>query len=146
MMDTLINEYAPRLKPSFQKSVRALAMAFLNLKLKNFDKVIGNLKDVKFIDSRDKYYVKTLYIRAYYELKDTEQLLYQIDSAKHFISSANSLSQTTRTNFLRFLNALNSAINAQEKNDDAAIAVLKKKLEADKEMPFANWLLEKLNE
>lgn len=141
-----INEYAPRLKPSFQKSVRALAMAFLNLKLKNFDKVIGNLKDVKFIDSRDKYYVKTLYIRAYYELKDTEQLLYQIDSAKHFISSANALSQTTRTNFLRFLNALNSAVIAQEKNDEATLAVLKKKLDADKEMPFANWLLEKLNE
>lgn len=141
-----INEYAPRLKTSYQKPMRALAFAYLYLKLKEFPKVLENLKDVKFIDARDKMYVKSLYIRAYYEMGETELLLYQIDSAKHFMSSSSSLTEYTRKNFVRFLNYLVNLVHAIEKSDKNEIELIKHKLENDPELPFGEWLLIKIAE
>ena len=141
-----INEYSQRLKPSYQKPMKALALAFLNLKLKNYDSVLENLKDVKFIDARDKMYVKSLYLRTYFETREFEQLMYQVDSAKHFISSTVSLSEKTRVNFLRFLNYLTNLTNAIEKNDRVEIDIIRKKLTGDPELPFGEWLLLKIEE
>ncbi|HWA05515.1 MAG TPA: hypothetical protein VG961_03130 [Ignavibacteria bacterium] len=141
-----INEYSQRLKPSYQKPMKALAMAYLNLKLKNHGLVLENLKDVKFIDVRDKMYVKSLYLRTYFEIRDFEQLMYQIDSARHFISSTVSLNEKTRVNFLRFLNYLTNLAKSIEKNDTAEIDIIRKKLENDPEVPFGEWLLLKIVE
>ena len=141
-----INEYSQRLKPSYQKPMKALALAFLNLKLKNYDSVLENLKDVKFIDARDKMYVKSLYLRTYFETREFELLMYQVDSAKHFISSTVSLSEKTRVNFLRFLNYLTNLTNAIEKNDRVEIDIIRKKLTGDPELPFGEWLLLKIEE
>ncbi|HMQ77967.1 MAG TPA: hypothetical protein PKE39_00280 [Ignavibacteria bacterium] len=141
-----INEYSQRLRSSYQKPMKALALAYLNLKLKKHSLVIENLKDVKFIDIRDKMYVKSLYLRTYFETREFELLMYQVDSAKHFISSTVSLSEKTRVNFLRFLNFLTNLTNAIEKNDSAEIEIIRKKLTVDPELPFGEWLLLKIEE
>ncbi len=141
-----IQEYAPKLKPSYQKPMRALGMAYLYQKLKDYPKVLENLKDVKFIDSRDKFYVKSIYIRTYFELREFEQLFYQIDSAKHFINGSNLLSKYTKTNFLRFLNILTKLVNAMEDNDDTGIEQIRQKLKSDPELTFGDWLTEKIDE
>ncbi len=141
-----IEEYAPKLKPSYQKPMKALGLAYLYQKLKDYPKVLENLKDVKFIDSRDKFYVKSIYIRTYFELREFEQLFYQIDSAKHFINGSNSLSEYTKTNFLRFLNYLTNLVNAMESDDTSEIGLIRHKLENDPELPFAEWLIDKINE
>lgn len=141
-----IQEFAPRLKLSYQKPIRALANAYLYQKLKDYPRVLENLKDVKFIDARDKLYVKSIYIRTYFETGETEQLMYQIDSAKHFFSGSSSLSETTRTNMLRFLNYLTNLVNAIENKDDTEIEMIRKKLEKDPELPFSEWMLIKIAE
>jgi hypothetical protein len=141
-----IDEFTPKLKPSYQKPMRALGLAYLYQKLKDYPKVLENLKDVKFIDARDKMYVKSIYLRTYFETGETELLLYQIDSAKHFMTSSNSLSETTRKNFLRFLNYLSGLVFAIEKKDETEIGLIKKNLEADPELPFGEWLLSKISE
>ena len=101
---------------------------------------------MKFIDARDKMYVKSLYLRTYFETREFEQLMYQVDSAKHFISSTVSLSEKTRVNFLRFLNYLTNLTNAIEKNDRVEIDIIRKKLTGDPELPFGEWLLLKIEE
>ena len=141
-----INEYSQRLKPSYHIPMNALALPFLILKLITYDSVLENLKDVKFIDARDKMYVKSLYLRTYFETREFEQLMYQVDSAKHFISSTVSLSEKTRVNFLRFLNYLTNLTNAIEKNDRVEIDIIRKKLTGDPELPFGEWLLLKIEE
>jgi len=141
-----IEEYSPKLKPSYRKPMRALALAYLYQKLKEYPKVLENLKDVKFIDARDKMYVKSIYIRTYYEMGETELLMYQVDSARHFISGAAGLSEITRTNFLRFLNYLTNLVNAIEKRDKLEIEMIESKLNNDPELPFGEWLLMKIAE
>lgn len=141
-----INEYSQRLKQSYQKPMKALAHAYLNLKLRNYDSVLENLKDVKFIDVRDKMYVKSLYLRTFFETREFELLMYQVDSAKHFISSTVSLSEKTKVNFLRFLNYLTNLVNAIEKNDKVEIDIIRYKLTGDPELPFGEWLLLRIEE
>lgn len=141
-----IEEFSPRLKPSYRKPMRALALAYLYQKLKEYPKVLENLKDVKFIDARDKMYVKSLYIRTYFEMGETELLMYQVDSARHFISGAAALSEGTRVNFLRFLNYLTNLVNAVEKDDKLEIEIIESKLNNDPELPFGEWLLIKIAE
>lgn len=141
-----IEEYSQRLKSSYQKPMKALALAYLNLKLRKYNSVLDNLKDVKFIDVRDKMYVKSLYLRTYFETREFELLRYQVDSAKHFISSTVSLSEKTRINFLRFLNYLANLVTAIENNDTTEIGILESKLTADPELPFGEWLLLKIEE
>lgn len=141
-----IEEYTPRLKPSYRKPMRALALAFLYQKLKDYPKVLENLKDVKFIDARDKMYVKSIYIRTYFEMGETELLMYQVDAARHFISGAAGLSEATKTNFLRFLNYLTNLVNAIEKRDKMEIDMIESKLINDPELPFGEWLLMKIAE
>jgi hypothetical protein len=90
--------------------------------------------------------VKSIYIRTYFELREFEQLFYQIDSAKHFINVSNSLSEFTKTNFLRFLNYLTNLVNAMESSDSTEIGLIKHKLENDPELPFGEWMIDKINE
>src|SRR4030095_8429047 len=94
-----IEKYTNFLKPSYQKSMRAMANSFLFFKLKDYNKVIENLGKVRFIDIRDKLFAKNLYIRAYYELKEFPTLHYQIDSTKQFINKNVNIARHTRKSF-----------------------------------------------
>ena len=141
-----IDKYVPMLKPSYQKSMRALGSAYLNFKLKNFDAVIENLKNVKFIDSRDKLNVRNLYVRTYYELNETEAVLSQIDSTKHFVNKNPSFTSKTKTNYIKSLNLLNRLITANYNNDADEIEFIRKAVEEDSEIILGKWLLEKIEE
>jgi hypothetical protein len=140
-----INEYSAKLKPSYQKSMNALGSAYLNFRLKKFDAVIENLKNVKFIDTRDKLYVRNLYIRTYFELNEIEAVLLQIDSAKKFLNSSSSFTAETKTNYLSSLNLLNRFITAIYNKDFDEIESIRKSVENDKGIVFGRWLMEKIN-
>jgi hypothetical protein len=141
-----IEKYTPYLKRSYQKSMRAMANAFFNFKLKEYDKVIENLGKVKFIDIRDKFLVRSLYIRAYYELGEFPALIYQIESARQFILKNVNIAKHTRKNFNIFLMYMSRFLHFIETNDTYQIEVLKKSIEQDKPVVNGEWLLEKIEE
>jgi hypothetical protein len=139
-----IEKFAPKLKPSYQKSMRSLGLAYLNFNLKNFEAVLENLKNVKFIDTRDKLNVKNLYIRTHYELNEIETVITQIDSAKHFLSNNVSFTNKTKSNYIKSLNLLNRLINAKVNNDSREIEIILKAVEEDRELALGRWLKEKI--
>ncbi|HEY3251005.1 MAG TPA: hypothetical protein VGK25_07790, partial [Ignavibacteria bacterium] len=141
-----IEKYTPYLKHSYQRSMRTLADAFLAFKLKNYDKVIENLGKVKFIDARDKFYVRSLSLRAYYELGEIPTLLYHIDSAKQFVSKNSSLGKSTRINFNIFLNFMSRFLQLSENNNKYELEMLKKEILQDKSAINGIWLVEKIDE
>lgn len=141
-----IDKFVPKLKPSYQKSMHALGLAYLNFNLKNFETVIENLKNVKFIDTRDKLHVRNLYIRTYYELNEIETVITQIDSAKHFLSNNPSFTNNTKSSYIKSLNLLNRLINAKVNNDIGEIENLLQAVEEDRELALGRWLKEKIDE
>ncbi|MCI0450363.1 MAG: hypothetical protein L0Y79_11380 [Chlorobi bacterium] len=141
-----IEKYTPYLKNSYQKPMRALAESFIAFKQDDYNKVIENLTKVRFIDTRDKFYVKSLSIMAYYELNEILVLLYNIDSAKQFVIKNPSLGRLTSINFNKFLNALKKLIDIKEKSNLKELKNLYVEIEQEKSMVNYDWLLEKIDE
>ncbi|HEY3250881.1 MAG TPA: hypothetical protein VGK25_07155 [Ignavibacteria bacterium] len=141
-----IEEYAPMLRAATHKPMRALGYAYLYLKLKDYGKVIENLGKVKFKDVRDKLNVRSLYIMTYYELNDIEMLLYQIDSARHFINKNPALSEAISKNYNIFLSNINKLLAAKQNYDDLEINLLRDTFDKDKILFFRDWLIEKIDE
>ncbi len=141
-----IEKFVPKLKPSYQKSMRALSLAYLSFNLKNFEEVLENLKNVKFIDSRDKLHVRNLYIRTYYELNEIEAVISQIDSTKHFLNKSALYTHKTKSNYFKSLNLLNRLINAKYNNNINEIELILNTVEEDKGLILGSWLKEKIGE
>lgn len=141
-----IEKYTHYLKPSFQKPIRRIAEAFLAFKMKKFDKVIEQLSGVRFIDTRDKYYVKSLTLMSYFELGEIIALDYNIENAKKFVQNSQSLGKLTRVNFNRFLDYLKKLLAAMEKNDAFEFKKLDEEIKNNKSIINYSWLVEKIEE
>lgn len=139
-------KYIGKLKHSHQKPVFAMANAFINSKLGNYPAVLDNLKNIRFIDVRDKINVKSLQIRTYYELGETETVLYHIDSMKHFLNSNPSVSEQSKQNQLLFLSYLQRIVSAKEKLDIYDIELLIEHISKNASAIHREWLLEKTAE
>jgi hypothetical protein len=126
--------------------MRALADSFLSFNRKKYNEVIENLSHVRFFDTRDKFYVRSLSLRAYYELGELVLLDYNIDSAKQFVSKNPTLGKLTRKNFSSFLNYLKRLLTIREKNEFSELEKLLKEIEQDKGTINREWLQEKINE
>ncbi len=141
-----IEKYIPRLKPSYQKPMQALCYACINFKDKDYDKVLENLGKVKFVDVIDKIYVKSIYIRTYYDLGEFEIFLNQIDAMKHFLNKNKSLGEYFRRTYLKTLNYLTRLLSVREKSDSFEAELLEKKIKGDHEIQMGEWMLEKIAE
>src|SRR4030095_2621030 len=98
-----IEEYAPRLKPSYQKPTKVLCYAHLYYVQRDYGKVLEYLSKVEFIDTLDKLYVRTLYIRTYFEMKEFETLLSYLETTRHFYEKNPHVSNTLRSNNIKFV-------------------------------------------
>lgn len=143
---SFIEEFVPKLKPSFQKPMRALGLAFLYLKVKDYEKVLHNLANVRFIDARDKLNVKSIYIRTYYDLNETEALLSQIDSTLHFVSNNSAIPQLTADSYRISLKLLRRLITAKENDLDFEIEFIRKTANENKALVYSEWLINKIDE
>ncbi|RPI18960.1 MAG: hypothetical protein EHM58_03635 [Ignavibacteriae bacterium] len=141
-----IEEYIHLLKPAYQKPTLALSYATLYFKLKDYDKVMDNLSKVKFMDLIDKVYVKSFYLKTYYELNEIETLLNYIDSTKHFFNKNISIGSQLKENYIRFTGYLYKLVMAKENNDEFEIDKLLKTVRNDLAIPNGEWLLEKIEE
>jgi len=144
--EKIIEEYVPILKPSYQKPMTELSSAYLQYKLKNFKKVPEILSKTNFSDGLDKIYLKSLNLRAYYELNDIELLIYNIDSARNFFNTNKTVPDNLRGNYIKFLNCLNRLVALKENYDEFELEKLRKTVEADKSISLDEWLIEKIDE
>ena len=141
-----VEKYLHKLKPSYQKPMQAFSYAYINFRLKNYDKVLENLGKVRFIDVIDKVYVKSLYIRTYFNLDETEILLNQIDSMRHFLNKNKLLGDYFRKTYTKSLNCINRLIIAKEKKDYFEIEKLENTIKSDNTIQLGEWMLEKIAE
>jgi hypothetical protein len=144
--ENFIKNYTIKLQSDIRNSMRSLAYAFLYFHTKEYHKVLKNLNKVEFTDIQDKFFVRTLTARSYYELNETEALLNYIDSSKHFLVSNPSVSEVSRIYIRNFFNYLNKIIFIKENKSLNEIYVLRNEIEKNYDISNKNWLLEKLDE
>lgn len=141
-----IDDYSSELNTEYKEIMPALGMAFLNFRLKKYERVLQDLNKIEFIDVVDKIQVKTLIAQTYYELGETDSLLSQIDSAKHFFRNNKSVSEKNKTIYGSFFNFLTNLVSSKEKYNESEAAQLKNEITGTNELNDKKWLLEKLEE
>jgi hypothetical protein len=141
-----IEEYAPKLKPSYQKPTKVLCYAHLYYVQKDYGKVLEHLSKVEFMDALDKIYVKTLYIRTYFEMKEFETLLSFLETTRHFYEKNPYVSDTLRSNNIKFVNCMSRILSAMESSDDFELEQIRKFVKNDKTVANGEWIAEKIGE
>jgi hypothetical protein len=141
-----IEEYAPKLKPSYQKPTKMLCYAHLYYLQKDYGKVLEYLSKVEFIDALDKIYVKTLYIRTYFEMKEFETLLSYLETTRHFYEKNPHVSNTLRSNNIKFISCMSRLLSAIESNDDFELEKIRKLVKSDSTIANGLWIAEKIEE
>jgi hypothetical protein len=103
---------------------------------------------VKTDDLSYKHQIKSLYLKIYYELNETESFYSHVDNYKHFISSAHSADMHIRQqlgSYITYTKKLYDLRLSPGLNDVEA-AMLKKEIIEDKSLINKPWLLRKLEE
>ena len=146
--ENFIKDYAQKLQPDIRNSVQNLAYALLYFKMKEFRKVLKSLNKIVFvnIDIQDKYFVRTLTARSYYELNELEPLLSYINSSNRFLKINPSVTKSDRIYIHNFFKYIKKIVFIREDNDLSNIGVVRNEIEKTREISNKNWLLEKLNE
>ncbi len=140
-----VEENIHKLKASHQKSMYALANAFIYFRLKDHEKVLENLNRVKFIDVRDKLNVKSLLLRTYFEMRDINSLMYQIDSTRHFLNSNPSISEESKRNFLQFTLFVNRLMTKLDDCVKLDLELFRKEIESEKTLINKSWFYEQID-
>jgi hypothetical protein len=141
-----IQEYSKKLNFELRESIKRLSLAMMHFDLKQYDKVLNNLRDMEFIDIKDKIYARILISKSYYEMKDIEPLLHNIDSSKHFFKNNKSITEEDRKSYHDFYSILTKMISMREDFDAFSILSIKNETMNMKELSVKKWLLEKLDE
>lgn len=92
----VIDKLTPELEKSKQESMLNLASAFIEFKLKNYEKTLECLTRVNAINIFMKNNSKLLYLKTYYEMNSLESGLSLLDSFIHYINETGELNENRK--------------------------------------------------
>jgi hypothetical protein len=137
-----IGGYTKYLNPAYQKSMRGLGFAMISFKLKKFEEVLDLLKNIEFVDIRDKILSKILLLKSLYELNYIENLEYQIDSSRHFFRENKAINQNLVKIHSLFINNLNRLVKLKSSLSNEK-DILLKNFPGDENKIETEWLKQK---
>lgn len=141
-----LNNYSVYLNPSLRNALTALANAMLSFSSGDFVNTLNWLNKADVTGIQDKFYVRTLSARCYYELNETESLFSYIDSSLHFLRANKLVTKKGRIYLQNFFNSLKKIQVIKENEDIKAAELLKIKISGIEEISNKQWLLTKLGE
>ncbi len=146
--EKFIKDYTQKLQPVIRNSMMSLANALLFSRLKEYGNVLKSLNQIEFkdLDIQDKYFVKTLTAKAYYELNEVESLLHYIDSTNRFLKLNPSVTESDRRHIHNFFKYIKKLTLAREDDDPGKIFMLKNEIDKTIDISNKNWLQDKLDE
>jgi len=98
------------------------------------------------LDAKDKIIVKIMTAKTYYEMGETEALLYNIDSAKHFLSKNKSVAEARKKSYVNFYNCLSKLVSLSENGNKVSARSFIGEIRNMDELNERMWILEKLKE
>ncbi len=141
--ENFIQQYTARLPKADQENALQYNLAQLYFHKGEFDKVIGQLREVDYQTIAYALGSKLLLLRTYYELGEDQALDSLIDSFRIYLRRNKLISKEIKQqymNALRFTKRLATTAHFDEK----AIQKLKSQIEKCKALAVKKWLLEKI--
>ncbi|MCC7158137.1 MAG: hypothetical protein IT281_01200 [Ignavibacteria bacterium] len=146
--EDFISTFSIKLSPDSRELVANYALARLNFGRKLFENSLRHLSLIKSVKHiQYKLPIRDLTLMVYYELSQTNQAHYQIDSYRHFLTNnKKSLSDSRFERISNFLKYFTRLVKLKEKRNPAELRKLKAELDETLNVLERKWLNEKVKE
>lgn len=102
-----IEKYKAKLDEKVAQNFYNYAKTELYIRMKDWDKAADAIAKIKHTNLADKINLKRWQMILFFEKKNFEELEYQIDSSKHYITKDKTIPGHTKVNFSNFTEAIN---------------------------------------
>lgn len=143
-----IEDYSDKLHPDFKEHEIHIANLYFHFMKKEYSAAQEHLAKLKIETVLDKPYLYILQSMIYYETKNFEALIDELNAFKKFLSYDKILSVELKevfNNFIKYLNELVKINIKINKDEDYLISTLQKQIQSE-EIREKDWLEEKISE
>lgn len=150
-----IEKYKHELDDQNRENAYNFCRALLFYNQKEYGNAITEAAKVKTDDLSYKHQLKSLYMKIYFDMNETEPFYSHIDSYRHFIVNEKKIPEATKKNissyitFTKKLFDLKNRMNEKNKKSDETgfnIMKLKQEISESKNLINRHWLLDRINE
>lgn len=149
-----IEKYKHELDDQNRENAFNFCRALLFYHQKEYGNALTEASKVKTDDLSYKHQLKSLYMKIYFDMNETEPFYSHIDSYRHFIINEKKIPEATKKNissyitFTKKLFDLKNRINEKNKKTDETgfnLLKLKQEITESKNLINRNWLFERIN-
>ena len=143
-----IKQYSEKLHPELKLNEINIAYANYFFMKKDYGEAQNFLAQTHISTVYDKIYIYIIQSMLYYETKQFESLISEIDAIRHFITNDKILSIEIINSFQKYLKYLNELVKlntSQQADKVLSINKVKQRLNSEKGILEKHWLLEKVN-
>lgn len=146
--EEFIDSHYKKLSPESRELVVNYSLARLKFAKKEYEDALRHLSQIRSVRHiQYKLPIRDLTLMLYYELMQSSQAYYQIDSYRHFLTNnKKSLSENRFERISNFLKYYTRIIKLKEKGNKAELRDLKSELDKCKNVLERKWLCEKVKE
>ncbi|MCB0516897.1 MAG: hypothetical protein R2798_10800 [Chitinophagales bacterium] len=135
-----IKTYQKYLKEDFAENAYNYNLARYYFSLRKYEKTLQLLQEVEYTDLYYSLDSKSMLLKTYYLLNETNALFSLIDSFRRYIHRNKLISDLQRTNYLNMIRFINR-LSIIHPRDSKKRAVLKQQIEECKQVADKKWLL-----
>jgi len=145
--EDFIFKYKDKIEPKFRENAYNYNLASLNFYKKNYGRALKTLQKVDFTNVYYHLDSKSLLLKTYYELEETEPLLSLIDAFRIFLRRNKLISDHHRTIYLNQVKFVKKMLGIKIRaGKSKKIHELKEEVESTKQIADMKWLREKIDQ
>lgn len=144
-IEKFIYKYINLLPEELRENTLSFNLSQLYFYQKQYDKVIKILQEVEYNDYVTNCNAKTTLIGAYYEESEFEPLFSLLESFRVYLNRNKEIPLARKVNYKNLIRFTKKLISIAP-NNKKALLQLKTEVEATKNIPSRDWLLEKITE
>ncbi len=147
-VDEFIERYRDELDKSNRENTYNFARALIYFHKKEYGNAVKWASKVSTEDLSYKHQLKSLYLKIYFEMNETEPFYSHIDSYRHFLGNEKNIPQSTRESILAYVSYAKKLFDAKNKTEekDFHLYKMRKEIEENRSMVNKFWLLEKISD
>lgn len=145
--ENFIKRYGEELISEKREYLVAFTNAMVSFAKKEYDEALAFLSRLQNPKvTSDKFNLKILQLRIYYEINYFDQANSTADSFRHMIQNDKVLPESYKEYYKNFYSIYIKLLSLKLKNDKSGIIEIKEKLKTTKNIVFKRWLIEKADE
>lgn len=145
-VQTFAEHYIPLIKPDRQESMKYFVAAHLAFERREFREALDNLNSMNFDLVLNKFDVRNLMLKIYYELELYEQAYSYIDAYKHFLSDNKEAARIHYEQYGNFINLFSKLLKSKEERNYDVLRNFEVFINNTEKLASRAWLAEKITE